>query len=356
MPAYKAPDFSIEPFKSSRDARFEPVVAEGVAPHEFHATSIFPEYVKVEGNWILVEESRMDCVIVRTQNGFEVKEFRKLKRDDLVAVGRADDGSEGIYVHADGFLSRKSKEDAFAFRKGRTRESSYTLDYEMLYELLEYERDKGYIVWVAGPAVVFDHDSRSALEKLIRKGYVHALMAGNALAVHDLEASIFGTALGQDILHQERRRGGHYNHLDVINEARKYRSISLLMEEKKIKNGVVRACYDCGVPIVLAGSIRDDGPVPDTITDIISAQEQMREHTKRATTLICVATQLHSIAVGNMTPSYRVESGMVRPVFIYVVDISEFAVNKLKDRGSLAVKSIITNAQDFLVNLERRLA
>lgn len=356
MPEYAAPDFSREPFASSPDVSFEPVVAEGVAPSGFHATSIFPEYVKVDGSWVIVEESRMDCVIVRNQQGFEVKEFRKLKRGDLVAVGRADDGSEGIYVHSDGFVYKENEEDAFAFRKGRTRESSYTLDYEMLYELLEYEREKGYVVWVAGPAVVFDHDSRTALEKLIRKGYVHALMAGNALAVHDLEASIFGTALGQEILHQERKRGGHYNHLDVINEARRYGSISRLMEEKEIESGVVRACYDCAVPIILAGSIRDDGPIPDTITDITNAQDQMREHAKRATTLICVATQLHSIAVGNMTPSYRVDSGIVRPVFVYVVDVSEFAVNKLRDRGSLAVKSIITNAQDFLVHLERRLA
>ncbi len=356
MPEYKYPDFSKEPFLSSPDARFEPVVVEGVAPPGFHATSIFPEYVKVDGGWVLLEESRMDCVIARSGEKLEVKEFRKLRTGDSVAVGRADDGSEGIYLHADGFEPERSEEDAFAFRKGRTRESSYTLDYEMLYGLLEHEREKGYVVWVAGPAVVFDHDSRKALEKLIRNGYVHALLAGNALAVHDVEASMFKTALGQDILHQERMRGGHYYHLDVINEARRYGSIAKLIEEENLKGGIVKACNDCGVPFVIAGSIRDDGPIPDTITDITIAQDKMREHARKATTLICVATQLHSIAAGNMTPSYKVDCGKVRPVFIYVVDVSEFAVNKLRDRGSLAVKSIITNAQDFLVHLERRLA
>jgi lysine-ketoglutarate reductase/saccharopine dehydrogenase-like protein (TIGR00300 family) len=356
LPEYRGPDFSREPLVSSPDARTARVADDGVAPQGFHATTIFPEYVKLGGRWVLTTESRMDSVIVVGKDGtLEVKEFRRLEAGEIVVLGRAEDGSEGILVHPGGFAYGEEFTEAFAFRTGRTRETSYSMDYDRLYELLEYERENGYVVWVAGPAVVFDYDSRNAMVGLIEKGFVGALLAGNALATHDLEAGIFRTGLGQDIYTQRSSRNGHYNHLDTLNRARASGSTRALIESERIDSGVVEACSRCDVPLVIAGSIRDDGPLPETIASVYDAQDAMREHTMRATTVIGLATQLHSIATGNMTPSYQVVDGIVRPVFIYIVDISEFAVNKLRDRGTLEVISIVTNAQDFLVNLGRKL-
>jgi hypothetical protein len=181
------------------------------------------------------------------------------------------------------------------------------------------------------------------------------VLAGNALATHDLEASIFKTGLGQNIYTQVSEPGGHYNHLDTLNKARDAGTVEELIRRENIDDGIVAACVKAGVPLVSAGSIRDDGPLPDTITDAYAAQDAMRAHARKATTLIALATQLHAIAAGNMTPSYQVVDGRVRPAYIYVVDVSEFAVNKLRDRGTLEVTSIVTNVQDFLVHLGRRL-
>jgi hypothetical protein len=151
-------------------------------------------------------------------------------------------------------------------------------------------------------------------------------------------------------------KDGHYNHLDLLNKARRAGSIEKLIEEENIDNGLIYACVKNNVPIVLGGSIRDDGPLPIVISDVYQAQNEMRKHTRKATTVICLATQLHSIATGNMTPSYTVVNGEVRPVYIYSVDVSEFAVNKLRDRGTLEVSTIVTNVQDFLVNLKNNLS
>ena len=181
-------------------------------------------------------------------------------------------------------------------------------------------------------------------------------MAGNALATHDLEAAYLGTALGQDVYTQESRPGGHYNHIDTINRVRQYGSIPAFIKGEGIDNGILYSCVKQGVPFVLAGSIRDDGPLPEVYADVYEAQNAMREQVKRSTTVISMATVLHSIATGNMTPAYRVlEDGSIRPLYFYCVDVSEFAVNKLRDRGSLAVKTMVTNVQDFVVNVAKGL-
>jgi lysine-ketoglutarate reductase/saccharopine dehydrogenase-like protein (TIGR00300 family) len=333
------------------------VSAPGVAPEGYHATTIYPEYVKVSGKWALATESRMDCVIVVRRDGsLEVKEFRRLESGERVVVGRAEDGSQGILVHAGGFAGEAGrKSEPFVFRTGRTRETAYSRDYNTLYDLLEFERENGFVVWVLGPAVAFDHDSREAMSGLIRRGFVDAVLAGNALATHDLEASLFKTGLGQNIYTQESDEGGHYNHLDTLNMARAAGSVEALIESEGVRDGIVYACVKAGIPLVAAGSIRDDGPLPGTIASVFDSQDAMRAQTRKATTLIALATQLHAIAAGNMTPSYQVVDGLVRPVYIYVVDVSEFAVNKLRDRGTLEVKSIVTNVQDFLVHLSKRL-
>jgi lysine-ketoglutarate reductase/saccharopine dehydrogenase-like protein (TIGR00300 family) len=361
LPRYRTPDFLREAFTTAPDARLETVVQKGVAPDHFHANTIFPEYFKLGGAWHLAIESRMDCVTVAVPAPggswlLDVKEFRRLESGDLVVIGRTEDASEGIFVHVDGFRGECAGVDAFAFRTGRSRETSYSRDYDRLYELLRYEKEHGHVVWVLGPAAVFDSDSRSALVSLIGKGYVHAVFGGNALATHDMEGEFFRTALGQDIYTQVSLPNGHYNHLDVINAARRAGSLKALHESGHLRDGVVSACLEHDIPLVLAGSIRDDGPLPGVIPDAYAAQDAMRAEIRKATTVLGLATQLHSIATGNMTPSYRMVDGALRPVYIYSVDVSEFAVNKLRDRGTLEVTSIVTNIQDFLVNLERNLS
>ena len=349
---FSPPDFTKEDFISAPDAKLIPVPKDGVAPDNFHAMSIFPEYFKIGGKWIPAKESRMDCVPVFEDGIIKVMEFRLLREGQLVVCGRSEDCSEGIFVWTEGFTGEEYKCDAFAFRRGHSRESSFSRDYDELYELLKYERDNGKIVWVLGPAFSFDHDARDAFSKVVAAGYVHAVLAGNALATHDLEGAYLNTALGQNIYTQKNQPNGHYNHLDTLNRVRRHGSVSQFIKEENINNGIIYSCEKYGVPYVLAGSIRDDGPLPEVYGNAYEAQDAMRNCIRDATTVICMATMLHTIAVGNMTPSYRfMPDGTVRKVYFYCVDISEFTVNKLTDRGSLSSKGIVTNAQDFIVNI-----
>lgn len=353
---YTAPDFNDKKFIDAPDAVLEPAPKDGVVPEKYHAMSIFPEYFKIEGKWILAEESRMDCVAVYENGIIAVKEFRNVRKGDLIVIGRTENGEDGIYVHPDGFGERKNENDIFAFRQGRSRETAFSKDYDELYELLRHDKENGKIVWVMGPAFTFDFDARDAFSRLIQNGYVHAVMAGNALATHDLEAAYLNTALGQNIYTQESQPLGHYNHLDTINRVRHYGSIKNFIEGENINNGIIYNCEKYNVPYVLAGSIRDDGPLPCVYADVYEAQNAMRYQVRNATTVICMATTLHTIATGNMTPSYRVLSdGTIRQVYFYCVDIAEFAVNKLSDRGSLSARGIVTNVQDFIVNLSKEL-
>jgi lysine-ketoglutarate reductase/saccharopine dehydrogenase-like protein (TIGR00300 family) len=360
LPRFSPPDFAKEPFTGAPLAVFKPVDADGVAPDGYHATSIYPEYFQVEkGVWRMAPDSRMDCVAVLVPGGaLAVKEFRNLAVGDLAACGRSENGEEGIFVHSAPFEGELAGfSEKFGFRTQVSRETSFSFDYDELYGLLRFERENGFIVWVLGPAVAFDKDAREAFAGLIEKGYVHGFLAGNAVAAHDIEAALFHTALGQDIYTKKHALLGHYKHLDAINAVRKLGSIEKAVESGVIASGIMRAAIRKKIPYVLAGSIRDDGPLPGVIADAYRAQDAMRELARRATTVISMATQLHSIATGNLTPCYRVMAdGTIRPVYFYTVDMSEFAVNKLADRGSLTARSILTNTQDFVVNLERGLS
>ena len=354
LPVYTAPEFSA--LRGMPEARVELAPKDGVAPEGYHAMSIFPEYFHIGDEWLLAKESRMDCVPVYENGEIAVREFRHLKAGDRVICGRTEDGSEGIYVHVHGFEEAHEQNEAFSFRQGHSRESSFSRDYDQLYSLLRYEREHGRIVWVVGPAFSFDYDARDAFSRVIAGGYAHAVLAGNALATHDLEGAYLGTALGQDIYTMRHVPLGHYNHLDTINRVRYHGSVEAFIRAEGIDNGIIHTCEKCGVPYVLAGSIRDDGPLPCVYGDVYRAQDAMRAQVRTATTVICMATMLHSIAVGNMTPSYRVlPDGTVRRVYFYCVDIAEFAVNKLMDRGSLTTRGIVTNAQDFIVNIAKGL-
>ena len=328
MPEYHQPDFSKEQFIKAPDAKWEIVEIDGVAPEYFHSTSMFPEYFKIQGKWVLAEESRMDSSVVICPDGhLEVVENRNLKKGDKVILGRSEACEEGIYVHSTGFQTEADAlADKFVFRQGRSRETSYARDYDRLMDLLRYEKEHGKIVWVMGPAFSFDYDARNAMQSLIDNGYAHGLMAGNALATHDLEGALLHTALGQDIYTQVSQPNGHYNHLDVLNKVRR------------------------------SGSIRDDGPMPEVIGDAYKGQSAMRDMVRDATCVICLATMLHTIATGNMTPSFRVmKDGTIRPVYLYTVDADEFVVNKLMDRGSLSATTIVTNVQDFITIIAKGL-
>jgi hypothetical protein len=356
LPAYREPDFSVQALRDAPPARFEPAPAQGVAPDNYHATSIFPEYVHLSpGNWVLPRQSRMDCVLVREGDGISVREFRNLCQGDPVAVGRGEDGEDGIFVHTDGFAQTPGDAGKFSFRQHVSRESAFSVDYDELYGLLRFEREHGNIVWVLGPAVVFDFDAMRAFISLVRHGFVHAVLAGNALAVHDIEASRFGSALGQHIYSRQGQTLGHYNHLDVINAVRGAGSIGAAIAAGLVTDGLMHALHQAVVPYVLAGSIRDDGPLPETTADAYLAQDRMRAVTGQATTVIALATQLHSIATGNLTPSYAVRGGRVRPVYFYCVDMSDFVTTKLANRGSLGARGMLTNVQDFLVTVDRGL-
>lgn len=354
---YAAPDFSGEMFVNAPDAAMAPAPRDRVAPGNYHATTIFPEYFKVDGRWLLAGESRMDCVAVYENGTIAVREFRNLKQGDLVFTGRTENCEEGIFVYPNGFDGGEGGHDeTFAFRQRRTRETAFSKDYDNIYELLKYEREHGYVVWVMGPACAFDSDSRDAFSRLVMNGYVDALLAGNALATHDLEGAYLKTALGQNIYTQHTQPNGHYNHIDTINQVKLHGSIPEFIDKEGIDNGIMYSCVKKQVPFVLVGSIRDDGPLPEVYANVYEGQDAMRECIRKATTVICMATTLHSIATGNMTPSFRMmPDGTVRQVYFYSVDVSEFAVNKLGDRGSLSAKSIVTNVQDFVVNVSKGL-
>ena len=227
LPEYHHPDFSLPQFVSAPEVKWELVEKDGVAPEYFHSTSIYPEYFKIGGRWVLAEESRMDSSVVICEDGhLEVVENRNLKQGQKVILGRSEQCQEGIYVHNTGFETEETSErEKFVFRQGRSRETSYARDYDNLLELLKYEKEHGNILWVMGPAFSFDHNARKAMQALVENGYAHGLMAGNALATHDLEGALLHTALGQDIYTQVSMPNGHYNHLDVINRVRRSGSI-----------------------------------------------------------------------------------------------------------------------------------
>jgi len=358
LPVYVQPDFTTPVLKDAPLTTFRPVEKAGVAPDNYHATAIYPEYYHIQpGQWELPHRSRMDCVVVRQPDGeLVVREFRNLRLGDQVACGRRENGEDGIYVHTEPFGNTVADKEKFAFRTRMSRETSFSIDYDELYELLEFERDEGFICWVLGPAVVFDQDSRQAMAALVEAGYVHGLLAGNALATHDLEGAFYSTALGQELYTKRSAALGHYHHLDALNRIRAMGSMEQAIRSGQIQDGVMKAVIEHNIPYVLAGSIRDDGPMPEVYSNAYDAQDAMRAVVTKATTVITMATQLHSIAVGNMTPSYTVtDAGAVRPVYFYNVDMSEFVVNKLANRGSLSARSILTNVQDFVVTTERGL-
>jgi lysine-ketoglutarate reductase/saccharopine dehydrogenase-like protein (TIGR00300 family) len=223
------------------------------------------------------------------------------------------------------------------------------VDYAVLAQLLGEEKQRGgKVLWVVGPALVH---ARARLDMIwfIENGYANVLFGGNAVAVHDLEAAISGTTLGMSSS-GEGVQGGHAMHMRAINAIRRAGSIPAAVEQGLVTEGIMHALVTHEVPFVLAGSIRDDGPLPEVVTDTRAAQDAMRAYTTQTTFAILVATALHAIAVGNMLPAF-VDGPTVddlRPLTTICVDQTEFVVTKLKDRGTHQAYGVVTNAQDFM--------
>jgi lysine-ketoglutarate reductase/saccharopine dehydrogenase-like protein (TIGR00300 family) len=351
MFAYRRPDFTLPRFAGAPDARWEPAPADGVLPEGFFSTTNLPTYVRIGGEWKLPRDPRMDSALVLDPDGVpRVLEGRYVRAGQHVAMGFAEDGSEGIFVHATGLMGDPDQgpEGEFKFMSSEVSREKPT-DYPSMARVLVEEKARGgHVIWVVGPAVLHSR-GRDTLAWFVRNGYVGVLFGGNAVAVHDIESATLGTTLGMNS-RGIPVEGGHAFHMRAINRVRKAGSIRAAVEQGIIEHGVMHACVTSDVPFVLCGSIRDDGPLPDTITDAVRCQEVMKEHTRQCTGVIMIATALHSIATGNMLPSYvyREETGEVRPLSTICVDSSEFVVSKLKDRGTHQAFGVITNAQDFL--------
>jgi lysine-ketoglutarate reductase/saccharopine dehydrogenase-like protein (TIGR00300 family) len=340
------PDFNQPPFSGAPDAHFAALPADGVLPEGFFSTSNLPTYIRVDGKWLAPTRPRMDCVVVKREDFLETIEPRRLRRGEVVAMGEAEDGTQGIVVHAKGFLGGGHGANEFRFMStevSRERPVNYE---ELAARVSEEKRRGGYLIWVIGPALVHSR-ARADFEWFIRNGYVQAVLAGNAVAVHDIEAAIFGTTLGMSNTGQPTE-GGHGLHMRAINRVRATGSIERAVETGLIKSGIMHALVTMRIPYVLAGSIRDDGPLPGVFSDSLAAQDAMREHTVKATGAVFVATALHAIAVGNMLPAFYLCDGAPMPLMTICVDQTEFVVNKLRDRGTHQAYGVVTNAQDFM--------
>jgi Uncharacterized conserved protein len=333
--------------------------ADGVLPEGFFSTTNLPTYVRIGGDWRMPLEPRMDgALVLDSSRELWVKEMRRVRKGEMVAVGLAEDGSDGIFVHATAFLGGGG-EGEFKFM-GSAVSREKPIDYGLMARLLVDERERGgYPIWVTGPALVHSR-ARVDMSWFISNGFVSALLAGNAVAVHDIEASIFGTTLGMTG-QGAATTGGHGLHMRAINRVRAAGSIAAAVEAGLITDGIMHACVMHQVPFVLSGSIRDDGPLPDVISDSVASQDAMKIHTARATMAILIATALHAIGVGNMLPAFVTEAdGSMRELTTICVDSSEFVVSKLKDRGTHQAFGVVTNAQDFMhilrIYVERELS
>lgn len=352
MPVFEKPDFLEEKYIRCPQIRVETVRTDGVAPEDFYLTTHLPTFYKYKEEWILPRHNSLNCVAVLEGEEIIIKELRELKTGEQVVLGRRTDGEEGILVYTEGFPP------SIYSMKGKAVETSFSQDYDRLFELLDYEKENGgYIVWVLGPSVVFDYDTRNALNHLAENGYIHSLLGGNAMCTHDLEGGFLQTALGQNIYTQENVPMGHYNHLDLLNEVRAAGSIKEFISGGNIRDGIIKTLSDMEVPFVLCGSIRDDGPLPEVIGDTDRALTETKKELDKATLIIGIATMLHSLSVANMASGYRVrEDGKITPVYMYVVDITENVANKVgAAREYMAFVPMITNVQDFVVNCEKAL-
>ena len=347
MSSFAHPDFGAPQFATAPDARFVPAPADGVLPEDFFSTTNLPTYVRVNGKWRMPREPRMDAAIVLDSSGeLWTKEMRRVRKGDMIAMGHSEDGSGGIFVYSDAFFG-DAAEGEFKFMSSEVSREK-PIEYAVMAQMLVNDRERGgYPIWVTGPALVHSR-ARTDMAWFIANGFVGAVLAGNAVAVHDIEASIYGTTLGMTGS-GENTAGGHGLHMRAINKVRAAGSIEAAVRQGIITDGIMHACVVHNVPYVLCGSIRDDGPLPGVVTEMGEAQDAMKQHSVKATMAILIASALHAIATGNMLPAFVAEpDGSLRELPTICVDSSEFVVSKLKDRGTHQAFGVVTNAQDFM--------
>jgi lysine-ketoglutarate reductase/saccharopine dehydrogenase-like protein (TIGR00300 family) len=334
---------AILPSETDRDAQLAPVEQEGVSPDDFYVTTIYPTEVKIKGEWVRATKQRMDAALVvdLVNKTATCKLLRDLQVGEQVVVG-----VEGIRTaHRPEAREKASKEFSF-MGAGVSSERRVELVVEQIAWELRQIRDRGgKAVVTAGPVVVHTGGAPH-LAYLIREGFVHALLGGNAIAVHDMEQAIMGTSLGVDLQRGVSVSGGHRHHLKVINLIRRYGSIKSAVEAGILTSGIMYECVKKEVPFSLAGSIRDDGPLPDTQMDLIKAQQHYSELIRGADLILMLSSMLHSIGVGNMTPA---------GVKLVCVDINPAVVTKLADRGSVESVGVVTDVGLFLSLLVQQL-
>jgi lysine-ketoglutarate reductase/saccharopine dehydrogenase-like protein (TIGR00300 family) len=325
------------------DAVLSTVERDCCAPEDFYSTTNHKTMVRYKGHWIEVENQRMDAMIViegpSGQRRAACRRLRDLKAGDQVVVGM-----HGIRVMPE---TKERDRLSFAFMSnGVSSERQVEAAVRQVAGLIRAAREAGQkIIVVAGPVVIHTGGSPS-MAKLIHGGWVQALLAGNALGVHDIEAALLGTSLGVRQSDGRQEEHGHRNHMRAINAIYHAGSIAKAVETGKLKSGVMYECVKAGIPFVLAGSLRDDGPLPDTITDMNKAQDAYAELLKGAGVVLCLGSMLHSIATGNMLPSW---------VKLVCVDINPAVATKVSDRGTGQAVGVVTDVGLFLDLLAKNL-
>jgi lysine-ketoglutarate reductase/saccharopine dehydrogenase-like protein (TIGR00300 family) len=322
------------------DVVLKPVERDRCAPEDFYSTSNHHTYVRIAGEWTEVQNQRMDAMIVVGRDGAFCRRLRDLKAGDEVVVGM-----RGIRVAPE---SKERDRLAFAFMANEiSSERQVETAVRQTAALARQAREQGKtIVAVAGPVVVHT-GGVAGLSTLIREGWINALLSGNALGVHDIEAALLGTSLGVRMADGRQAEHGHRNHMRAINAIYHAGGIRGAVESGRLKSGVMYECVRNNVPFVLAGSLRDDGPLPETITDMNAAQDAYAALLKAAGLVICLGSMLHSIATGNMLPSW---------VKIVCVDINPAVATKVSDRGTGQAVGVVTDVGLFLTLLSQELA
>lgn len=324
-----------------QDARLVPAPADGVFPDGFYATTNLVTYVRCSGRWLRVENAEMDCGLVVDEPSGTARAVRvgNVRRGEPVVVGQ-----EGVQVIP---LERSRRHEVFEFMSSAvsSEKPKQVLIAEIAGEMRQIRQRGGRIIFVCGPALVHTGAVRY-LAALAEAGYVQCVFGGNALAAHDIEAALYGTSLGVNLESGVPAARGHEHHLRAINAIRACGSIRAAVEQGVLREGLMHTLVRRGIPCVLAGSIRDDGPLPDVLTDIREAQNAMRAQLAGAEMVVAVATMLHAIATGNMLPA---------AVKFICVDINPAVVTKLADRGSFQTLGIVTDVESFMRELCRAL-
>jgi lysine-ketoglutarate reductase/saccharopine dehydrogenase-like protein (TIGR00300 family) len=320
---------------------------DGAAPDDFYSTTNHRTSVYLDGAWVVVEDQRMDAALVvvsgarRPEPGSRVqcRKLRDLRKGDLIVCGM-----QGVRVSPD--VQQRDK-PTFGFMSNEvSSERRVETAVARIAELMRrVKSDGGRIAFVAGPVVVHTGGSQYFC-RLIELGYVNVLLSGNALAVHDVEVALSGTSLGIDLSSGHPVEHGHRNHMRAINAIRRAGGIGPAVTSGVLTSGIMHACHTHGVPYILAGSIRDDGPLPETIMDLIAAQDAYGRALARVDVVVMLSSMLHSIGVGNMLPS---------SVKVICVDINPAVVTKLSDRGSTQTIGIVTDVGLFLHQLAEQL-